>query len=57
MSNRKRLFAYALLVGVTFAIVVLASALDSALPLFFAWLPAAVIMRMESRSDPARPGR
>ncbi len=57
MTDRKRLLAYTLLVAATFAIVILSSALDSALPLFFAWLPAAVVMRMEARSDPLRPGR
>lgn len=57
MRDRTRLISYALLFGATFAIVVLASALESAIPLFLAWLPAAIIMRIESRSDHDHPGR
>jgi hypothetical protein len=52
MSARVRLALLALLVLSVFAIVGLAAALHSAVPLFFAWIPAALMIAVERRAGP-----
>jgi hypothetical protein len=55
MKSGSRIALFALCGCLMFGLVGLASAVESAVPLFFVWIPAAAIMLIERRTTPPPP--